>query len=74
MRIGGYDDLRRHFVLKVRDPKATTYTPVLAVFTVTALMALALSYASFGQALTVRAGEWFIGPADGARHAQVAEP
>jgi glutaredoxin len=60
-RIGGYDDLRRHLGLTVRDAKATTYTPVLAVFAVTALMALALSYASFGSALTVRAGEWFIG-------------
>lgn len=60
-RIGGYDDLRRHFGLKVRDPKATTYTPVLAVFAVTALMALALSYATFGAAFTARAAEWFIG-------------
>ncbi|OJU10735.1 MAG: glutaredoxin [Caulobacterales bacterium 68-7] len=60
-RIGGYDDLRRHFGLKVRDPKAVTYTPVLAVFAVTALMALALSYASFGSVLTLRAAEWFIG-------------
>ncbi|PIB94708.1 MauE/DoxX family redox-associated membrane protein [Caulobacter sp. FWC2] len=59
-RIGGYDDLRRHFGLKVRDPKTVTYTPVLAVFAVTALMGLALSYASFGSALTMRAGEWFI--------------
>jgi glutaredoxin len=60
-RIGGYDDLRRHFGLKVRDPKAVSYTPVLVVFAVTALMALALSYASFGSVLTVRADEWFIG-------------
>lgn len=61
VRIGGYDDLRRHFGLKVADPKATTYTPVLAVFAVTALMGLALSYSTFGQVFTVRAGEWFIG-------------
>jgi glutaredoxin len=61
VRIGGYDDLRRHFGLKVRDPKAVTYTPVLVVFAVTALMALALSYASFGSVLTARAAEWFIG-------------
>ena len=60
-RIGGHDDLRRHLGLKVADPKAKTYTPVLAVFFVTALMALALSYASFGDALTMQAGEWFIG-------------
>lgn len=60
-RIGGYDDLRRHFGLKVRDPKAKTYTPVLAVFAVTALMALALSQATYGSPFTVRAAEWFIG-------------
>lgn len=60
-RVGGYDDLRRLFGLKVRDPKATTYTPVLVVFAVTALMAVAVSYASTGNAFTLRAGEWFIG-------------
>jgi glutaredoxin len=59
-RIGGHDDLRRYLGLKVHDPKAKTYTPVLAVFAVTALMALALSYAVAGEVLTVRAGEWFI--------------
>jgi glutaredoxin len=60
-RIGGYDDLRRHFGKPVRDPKALTYTPVLAVFAVTALMALAVSHATLGQALTVHAAQWFIG-------------
>lgn len=60
VRIGGYDDLRRHFGLKLRDPDATSYRPVLAVFAMTALMALALSFASYGTPFTVRAGEWFI--------------
>ncbi len=59
-RIGGYDDLRRHLGQAVADPKAVTYKPVVAVFVMTALMALAASYAAFGQALTVRAVEWFI--------------
>jgi glutaredoxin len=59
-RIGGYDDLRRHFGKRVSDPKAVTYKPVIAVFAMTALMALAVSYAVFGNALTLRAGEWFI--------------
>ncbi len=59
-RIGGYDDLRRHFGKKVRDPKALTYKPVIAVFATTALMALAASMAAFGSPLTIRAGEWFI--------------
>jgi len=59
-RIGGYDDLRRWFGLKVRDPKALTYTPVIALFAVTALMALAASWAVYGSVATVRAAEWFI--------------
>jgi glutaredoxin len=59
-RVGGYDDLRRHLGKEVKDPKATSYAPVAAVFSMTALMALAASYAAFGTPLTVRAGEWFI--------------
>jgi len=59
-RIGGYDDLRRHFGGKVRDPKATTYAPVIAIFAGGALMALAASYRAFGALLTVQAAEWFI--------------
>jgi len=41
-RIGGYDDLRRFFGLKVKDPAATSYVPVLAVFAVGLLLALAI--------------------------------
>lgn len=60
-RVGGYDDLRRHLGKPVADPKATTYRPVIALFTLTALMAMGASYAVTGSALTVRAAEWFIG-------------
>ena len=60
IRIGGYDDLRRHFGLKVADPDATSYTPVIALFAMTALMALAASFAVEGNAFTLRAAEWFI--------------
>ncbi len=60
LRIGGYDDLRRHFGLKVADPKATTYAPVIALFAVTALMALAAGWAVDGSVLTARVLEWFI--------------
>lgn len=38
-RIGGYDDLRRHFGLAVRDPDVPSYRPVVAVFLVALLMA-----------------------------------
>lgn len=60
VRIGGYDDLRRHFGLAVADPDAVSYRPVIALFAMTALMALAASFAAFGTAFTVQAGEWFI--------------
>jgi hypothetical protein len=48
VRIGGYDDLRRYFGLSVPDSKAVSYRPVLAVFAMTALMAMAASLAAFG--------------------------
>src|SRR5687767_3806892 len=47
-RIGGYDDLRRFFGKRVADPKATSYTPVIVLFAMTALMAMAASYAITG--------------------------
>lgn len=59
-RVGGYDDVRRFFGKTVADPEATTYRPVVAVFAMTALMALAASYAVYGTPFSIRAGEWFI--------------
>lgn len=59
-RIGGYDDLRRFLGKTVADPKATSYRPVIALFTMTALTAMAASFAVSGDAFTVRAAEWFI--------------
>jgi glutaredoxin len=60
-RIGGYDDLRRFLGKRIADAKATTYKPVIALFAMTGLMAMAVSYAVSGSILTVRALEWFIG-------------
>jgi glutaredoxin len=60
-RVGGYDDLRRFLGKPVVDPKATSYRPVVVLFAMTALMAMAASYAVTGSAFTVRAAEWFIG-------------
>ncbi len=59
-RIGGHDDLRRFLGKRVADPQATSYRPVFALFAMTALMALAASYAVTGNALTVQAAQWFI--------------
>ncbi len=59
-RIGGHDDLRRHFGLKVADPNATSYTPVLAVFAVGALLAMAFTAIEAMPILSVVTVERFI--------------
>lgn len=59
-RIGGYDDLRRFFGKRVRAPGETSYVPVIALFTMTALAALSLSTGLYGTPFTIRAAEWFI--------------
>lgn len=59
-RIGGYEDLRRHFGLALSDPNAVSYRPVLVIFVVTALMALGASWAAYGALVTIVAGQWFI--------------
>ncbi|MDP1931772.1 MAG: glutaredoxin family protein [Gammaproteobacteria bacterium] len=59
-RIGGYDDLRRHLGKSVPSENATSYKPVIALFTMTLLMALATSFAAYDTPFTMRAVEWFI--------------
>ncbi len=59
-RIGGYSDLRAFFGKPLPAVGATSYTPVLVVFAVCALLAMAVSFHAFGSALTVQAGEWFV--------------
>ncbi|WP_404334325.1 MauE/DoxX family redox-associated membrane protein [Sphingomonas sp. MMS12-HWE2-04] len=58
-RIGGYDDLRRFFGAALPAKDATSYRPVIALFAMTALMALAASKAAFGTPLTLQALAWF---------------
>ncbi len=59
-RVGGYDDLRRFLGKRVADPKAVSYRPVIALFAMTALMAMAASWSVSGSVFTLRAGEWFV--------------
>ena len=58
-RVGGYDDLKRHFG-KGKNEGETSYTPVVAVFAIAAAMALAATWAAFGTVVTSRSVEWFI--------------
>ncbi len=60
VRIGGYDDLRRHFGLKVQADSKTTYRPVMAIFGVAALMAFSVSWLAVGRVANLQAFEWFV--------------
>lgn len=59
-RIGGYEDLQRHLGQSPADPEATSYTPVIALFSLTGASALALSHGVLGSALSVQALQWFV--------------
>ncbi|WP_298491804.1 glutaredoxin [uncultured Maritimibacter sp.] len=61
-RIGGYDDLRVFFDLD--PPKSersdTSYTPVIAIFSVAAMLAGALTWVALGTVIAPRTVEWFV--------------
>jgi glutaredoxin len=59
-RIGGYDETREFFGQHVAQEGETTYRPVIAIFGVAVLMALAVSWAALGTILSIRAVEWFL--------------
>lgn len=59
-RIGGYTDLRSHFDIDKAEASDTSYTPVIAVFAVSAALAVALSLFVYQAPFTVRTGEWFV--------------
>lgn len=59
-RIGGYDDLRRYFGKKIANEQEKTYRPVVVLFMIAALMALATSYASYGSPFSTQALVWFV--------------
>ncbi|GAA0675800.1 glutaredoxin [Sphingomonas insulae] len=59
-RIGGNDDLTRFFGGHVPAKDETSYRPVVAVFAMTALMALAASAAALGTPFTTQAVMWFV--------------
>ena len=59
-RIGGYDDLRAWLGKSVRKEGETSYRPVLAIFGMALLTALAFSWYAFENIFTVQAAEWFV--------------
>ncbi len=58
-RIGGYDDLKAHFG-QAKDEGETSYQPIIAVFAMTAAMAVAAAWAKPGSFSALQSFEWFI--------------
>lgn len=59
-RIGGYEALRKYLGKRVKDADKPDYQPVIALFSMTALTALALNFSLSGTVISVQAVEWFI--------------
>ncbi len=58
--VGGYSELRQFVGQPLPGQGATSYKPVIAVFAIAALLAMAVSTSAFGSPFTVRAAEWFV--------------
>lgn len=59
-RIGGYDEVREYLGKPPAEPEGATYRPVIALFGMAALIALAAAQAVYGTVLLVRTLEWFV--------------
>lgn len=59
-RIGTYDDLRRFFGKRVRDPEVPSYRPVVTVFICALLMALAALVSVHDLPMVWQALRWFV--------------
>ena len=59
-RIGGYDDLRALFDKSQAGQQGTTYAPIIAIFSVTFLLSLALSFATGYAFLSIKTAEFFV--------------
>lgn len=59
-RIGGYDDLRDYFNKPQAAQEGTTYTPVIAIFSVSFLLSVAFSFASANSLLSMQTAELFV--------------
>ncbi|MBU2866004.1 DoxX family membrane protein [Pacificibacter marinus] len=59
-RIGGFDDLSAYFGTATKPKNATTYKPVIALFSIAALLAVCVTWLSLGTVVAGRTLEWFI--------------
>ncbi|WP_299843671.1 glutaredoxin [uncultured Jannaschia sp.] len=59
-RVGGFDDLEVHFGKKDADPDETSYTPIIALFSVAALLAIAFARVALPSILAWQTLGWFV--------------
>ena len=59
-RIGGFDDLSAHLGKSTKSKDNTTYKPIIALFSVAFLMAIAITWVALDTTFTGRTVEWFI--------------
>ncbi len=59
-RIGGYNDLLEHFGQIKKSKDALTYQPIVILFSIGLLLAIAITWLQFGATLTGKTVEWFI--------------
>ena len=59
-RIGGFDDLSAHLGKSTKSKDSTTYKPIIALFSIAFLMAIAITWMALGTIFTGRTVEWFI--------------
>lgn len=60
VRIGGFDDLARHFGKRTFKQEGTTYQPIIAIFSTTILMAIASAYSNPNKPFFVNSLQLFI--------------
>lgn len=59
-RIGGYDDLLDYFDKPKAGQEGTTYTPVIAIFSVSFLLSVTFSFAANNSLLSMQTAELFV--------------
>ncbi len=59
-RVGGFDDLEVHFGKEEADLDGTSYTPIIALFSVAALLAIAFAWVALPSIFAWQTLGWFI--------------
>lgn len=62
-RVGGYEEVRAHLGMSVPGEKETTYQPVIAIFAISLLIGLAVSWAASGTLVSPRMPEYAVATA-----------